>query len=217
MKNSPDIPFLYALVVDDHWMVRNGLRHLLKTQKGRYHFKISDAENGTQALEKVSKKDFDFVLLDYQLPDMDGAVVAEQIHAINPCTKILALSIYNEFSNVEKIMAAGAHGYILKNIGANELLAAIQVILKGQSYFSNEVYAKLHEARRINWQNVTLSSRELEVLQLLAQGKTSSQIATQLSLGKSTIDSHRSHLRAKFNVRNTVSLLKAASDRGLLP
>lgn len=216
MKKLPEKPTLQILLVDDHWMVRDGLKIMLKTLKEKYCFKITEAENGTQAVEKVSKTDLHLILLDYQMPDMDGAAVAQKILAINPLIKILALSNYNELTNVEKMMAAGAHGYILKNIGRADLLSAIRTVMDGGTYYSNAVYAKLFEARQRNWQNVTLSSRELEVLQLIAQGKTSSQIAKQLSLEKSTIDSHRSHLLSKFDVKNTVALLKAAFERGLL-
>jgi DNA-binding NarL/FixJ family response regulator len=216
MKKLPQNPVLQVLIVDDHWMVRDGLKLMLKAPKKKYRFKIAEAENGTKAIEKASKNDFDLILLDYRMPDMEGAAVAEKMLAINPLVKILALSNYNEVSNVEKMIASGAHGYILKNIGPADLLAAIRTVMGGGSYYSNEVYSKLFEARQRNWQKVTLSSRELEVLQLIAQGKTSDQIARQLSLEKSTIDSHRSHLLAKFEVKNTIGLLKEAFERGLL-
>lgn len=205
-----------VLIADDHWMIREGIEQMLKGQGNYYHFDITEAENGTQAIKKINQRDIDLVILDYQMPDMDGAEAAEKILAIEPLIKILALSNYNEFSNIEKMIRAGAHGYILKNIGAGEFLKAVETVMSGKPYYSNEVYAKLFEERRRDWQKITLSSRELEVLQLIAQGKTSSQIASQLSLEKSTIDSHRNHLLAKFNVRNTVSLLKAARDKGLL-
>jgi len=207
---------LKVLIVDDHWMIREGIEQMLKDQRKYYHFDIKEAENGKQAIKKASEEDIDLIILDYQMPDMDGAEAAEKILAIKPLVKILALSNYNEFPNIEKMTKAGAHGYILKNIGASEFLKAVETVMSGKPYYSNEVYAKLFEERRRDWQKITLSSRELEVLQLIAQGKTSSQIANQLSLEKSTIDSHRNHLLAKFNVRNTASLLKAARDRGLL-
>jgi len=216
MKDVLKTPVLKVLIVDDHWMVRDGLKQMLKIQKKDYHFEVTEAENGKQAIEKVTRREFDLVILDYQMPDIDGAETAERVLALRPGTKILALSNYNELSNIERMTAAGAVGYILKNIGAPEFLTAIEKVMKNESYYSIEVYSKLFEERRQQWQMITLSKRELEVLKLLAQGKTSNQIAGILSLEKTTIDSHRRHLLSKFNTPNTISLLKTAHDRGLL-
>lgn len=216
MKDLLEIPVLHVLIVDDHERLRNGLKLELKAQKKSYQFKIADAANGLQAIEKISKNDFDLVLLDYEMGELTGAEVAEKIFKIRPGIKILALSNYNDLSKIEKMKEAGAHGYILKNIGTAELLTAIRTVMGGKPYYSNEVYAKLFELRQRNGQDITLSNRELQVLKLIAQGKTSLQIARLLTLEKSTIDSHRRHLLSKFDVNNTASLLKVAHARELL-
>lgn len=216
MKN-PSKDSLNVLIVDDHWSVRDGVKFLLKNREKIFHIEISEAENGKQAIDQVAKHDIDLVILDYQLPDMDGAEVAQRILAIKPGIKILALSNYNEVSNIEKMTAAGVHGYVLKDTSARDFLTAMETVIKGQFYYSNQVSAKLFEERRREMQKITLSTREMEVLTLLAEGNTSSDIALQLSLGKSTIDSHRKHLLTKFDVQNTTSLLKAAHEKGFLP
>ncbi len=213
-----EVPIVKILLVDDHWMVRDGLKHMLHAQRKLFQFDIAEAENGPQAIEAILSDDFDLAILDYQMPGMEGGEVARKMLANKPGIKILALSNYGELSNIEKMIAAGARGYILKNIEPAEFLKAIQTVLAGKVYYSNEVYNRLLDSSRKNRNKemIALTDRELEVLRWVALGKTSSQIAEALSVEKSTIDSHRNHLLIKLNVKNTASLLKKAYELKLI-
>jgi len=206
-------PLINILIVDDHWMLRQGLKHILNTQKKAGRFRIEEAENGKDALAKIRQTDFDLVLLDYEMPGLNGAEVARQMLAFKPLN-ILALSNYDELSIIEEMRDAGIKGYILKNIEPADFLKAIKVVLAGKTYYSNDVYARLLDGEKGSAKRPKpaseLTRRELEVLQMIVQEKTNAEIAEALSIEKSTVDSHRHHLLGKLQARNTAGLIKAA-------
>lgn len=203
------------LIVDDHQMVRDGIKVMLQSKKDIFQFIIDEAENGDEALKKVLRKPYDIILMDYQMPDQTGAQVAENILKYQPRAKILALSNYEELAYVEKMIACGAKGYVLKNIEPTQLLMAIRTLLENKTYYSNEVSSKLLDATGKNNINAILekhglTKRELEVLQMIAQEMTNEEIAEKLFVGKRTVDTHRQNLLNKLHARNTVGLIKAA-------
>lgn len=134
------------LIADDHQMVRDGIRVMLDAKKASMRFGIEEAESTEEAIGKADEQVFDIVLMDYHLRKMGGSKCTEEILKRSPHTRILALSNYDELAYVENMLDAGAKGYILKNIEPGQLVKAIQTVLEGQSYFSNEVAVKLLDA-----------------------------------------------------------------------
>ena len=203
------------LIIDDHQMVRDGIRVMLESKAEVMHFEIDEAENGEMGVQKILKKPFDIVLCDYQLPGMSGTQTLKQIRLYRKDMKVLALSNYDELSYVKSMISEGANGYILKNIEPSQLLHAIQVVLAGSSYYSNEVALKLIDSAK-NPETVLpasksrLTKRELEILKMIALEMTNDEIAKGLFISKRTVDTHRQNLLNKLHVKNTAGLIKAA-------
>jgi DNA-binding NarL/FixJ family response regulator len=207
------------LIVDDHQMVRDGIRVMLESQNKTYDFIITEAENGEDAVKKVLKQDYDIVLIDYQLPKMTGMETVEKILLYKPTTKILALSNYDELTYINNMLKAGVSGYILKNVEPIELIAAIKTILNDKIFYSNEVAIKLIESKKRTATSIdkySLTKRELEILKLITEEKTNDEISTLLFIAKRTVDSHRQNLLNKLGVKNTVGLTKIAIENNLI-
>ncbi|MEI9809103.1 MAG: response regulator transcription factor [Bacteroidota bacterium] len=136
------VKVIRLLIVDDHQMVRDGIRVMLESKENFFRFEIDEAENGEIAIGKILKKDFDIILIDYQLPGMNGKQTLQKIRLYKKEIKVLALSNYDEFSYVKSMMSEGANGYILKNIEPAELIRAVESVLAGKEYYSNEVSLK---------------------------------------------------------------------------
>ncbi len=207
------------LIVDDHQMVRDGIRVMLESQTKTYKFIITEAENGEDAIQNILKNDYDIILIDYQLPKMTGMETVERILLYKPTTKILALSNYDELTYINNMLKAGANGYILKNVEPLELIAAIKTILHDKVFYSNEVAIKLIESKKrivSNIEKYALTKRELQILKLITQEKTNDEISTLLCIAKRTVDSHRQNLLNKLHVKNTVGLTKIAIESKLI-
>src|SRR6186713_2467756 len=121
------------LIVDDHKMVRDGIRIMLESQEERLSFSIEEAETGESAIESIENKDYDIILMDQQLPGISGAEVVSRIMKLKPDSRILAVSNYDEFAYITDMLKSGAKGYVLKNIGPDELFKAIETILDGKN------------------------------------------------------------------------------------
>jgi DNA-binding NarL/FixJ family response regulator len=203
------------LIIDDHQMVRDGIRVMLESKNESMPFEIDEAENGEAGVQKILKKHFDIVLIDYQLPGMTGTETLKKIRLYKKDMKVLALSNYDELSYVKSMISEGANGYILKNIEPAQLVHAIQVVLSGSSYYSNEVALKLIDSAK-NTDNFVpanknrLTKRELEILKMIALEMTNDEIAKGLFISKRTVDTHRQNLLNKLHVKNTAGLIKAA-------
>lgn len=209
------------LIIDDHQMVRDGIRVMLESRTNFIQFEIDEAENGEIGVHKILKKNFDIVLIDYQLPGMSGTETLQKIHLYKKELKVLALSNYDELSYVKSMIDEGANGYILKNIEPSQLVNAIQVVLAGSSYYSNEVALKLIDSAKnsdsfIPINKNRLSNRELEILNMIALEMTNDEIAKGLFISKRTVDTHRQNLLIKLHVKNTAGLIKAAYAFNLL-
>ena len=131
------------LIVDDHKMVREGIRSMLEFQESKFKFFINEAGDGEEGIEIAGQNPYDIIIMDYQLPGMDGADAAKLILEKNPDAKILALSNYNEYMYIDRMIKTGVKGFVLKNVTPEELIKAIDTILKGSNYFSNDVAIKL--------------------------------------------------------------------------
>lgn len=211
------------LIVDDHPMVRDGIRQMLKLAGKDILFDVSEADSGERAIDKIRYEDFDIVIMDYQLPETTGDKIIETMLLYKPALKILAVSNYDQLAYIQRMMSAGASGYVLKNIEPPELLKAIHIILEGKIYYCNEVAIKLLDAPKTGStlskkmdNKYSLTVRELEVLKLIAEEKTNEEIAAKLFLAKRTIDTHRQRILNKVQARNTAGLIKAAYELKLI-
>ena len=204
-----------VLVIDDHKMIRDGLKVMLASLSKFQLFKLVEADSGEDAIKKISKTSFEVVIMDYQMPGLSGAETIHRILRFRPKMKILALSNYDELSYIQSMMDAGAKGYILKNIEPAEMLNAIRTILADKIYYCNEVAVKLIEAaedKKISKEKAKqiLTRREIEVLQMIAMEMSNDEIAKKLFVAKRTIDSHRQNLLNKLQVKNSMGLMKIA-------
>jgi DNA-binding NarL/FixJ family response regulator len=209
------------LIIDDHQMVRDGIRVMLESRGEFVQFEIDEAENGEIGVQKILKRNFDIVLVDYQLPGMSGTETLQKIRLYKNDMKVLALSNYDELSYVNSMINEGVNGYILKNIEPSQLVHAIESVLSGSSYFSNEVALKLIDSAKnsekpLQASKSRLTKRELEVLKMIALEMTNDEIAKGLFISKRTVDTHRQNLLNKLHVKNTAGLIKAAYAFNLL-
>lgn len=210
-----------VLIIDDHKMVRDGLKVMLASLKKFMQFRVLEAETGEEALTKKNLNGVDLMIIDYNMPGISGAETVYRVLRFKPQMKILALSNYDELPYIQSMMDAGAKGYVLKNIEPAEMLIAIKTILSGKNYYCNDVAIKLLDAQeektmqKIRSQKI-LTRRETEVLQMIAREMTNEEIAQQLFVARRTVDTHRQNLISKLHVKNTAGLIKAAYKLNLI-
>lgn len=209
------------LIVDDHKVLRQGLKKMLSSLKKYLNIQIAEADSGAQAILKINQKDFDLIIMDYKMPDTSGLETIRRIRRFKSRMKIIILSNYDELVFVESVREAGAKGYLLKDIEPDELLKAINTVLAGKIYYSNEIALKLLESNENQKTSnriarAELTKRELEVLKLVAMELSTAAIAEKLFISKKTVDTHRQNLLHKLNAKNTVGLVKAAYKMNLL-
>jgi DNA-binding NarL/FixJ family response regulator len=202
-----------VFVVDDHPMVIEGIKALLKSS-GIFLFSGS-ALNGYAALQFLEKTPIDIVLTDINLPDMDGIALCQQIKRQYPTIKVLGLSTFKERSYITRMIQAGASGYVLKNVSAQELEEALEAVMKGKLYLSDEA-SDMITGQPDQADLPILTSREKEVLKLIADGMTNQEIATALFISPLTVDSHRKSLLAKLDAKNTAAMVKTAMEMGMI-
>jgi DNA-binding NarL/FixJ family response regulator len=212
---------IQILIVDDHKVLRQGLKKMISSLKPKLTAEIWEADSGAQAMHKVEKKDFDLIIMDYQMPDSSGLETIRRILRFKTKQKIIILSNYDTLVYVESVMGAGAKGYLLKSFEADELLKAINTVISGKKYYSNEIAIKLLEASENNNSSKlvlknNLTKREVEVLKLIAMEFTDKQISEKLFISIRTVGTHRQNLKQKLNVKNTAGLVKAAIKMNLM-
>lgn len=204
------------LLADDHSMVRQGFRRILESQPDMEI--VGEAGNGREALEQAAKLAPDVVVMDVAMPELNGIEATRRLMETTPRTRVLALSMHKDAVYVREILRAGARGYLLKDAVDVDFLAAVRAIARGEGYLSPGVAdAVLTDYR----QHVTdpidlLTSREREVLQLIAEGKTNKEIATLLKLSVYTVDAHRGRIMEKLNLHSTGELVRFAVRKGLI-
>jgi DNA-binding NarL/FixJ family response regulator len=206
------------LIADDHRLLREGLRALLE----RDGFEVvGEADNGRSAVRLAKQLQPDIVITDIAMPDLNGVEATRQICAEAPRSKILALSMHTESRFVLGILEAGASGYLLKDAAFEELSVAIKALLKGQTYLSPAVADVVvrHSLGRLEPKKRTpqarLSQREQEVLQLIAEGKSTREIAAMLYVSVKTVETHRKQIMDKLNIHSIAGLTKYAVREGL--
>ena len=211
-------------MVDDHYVVRKGLISILENQDSM-EFNIIEASSRKEciAILEDTKESilFDIILMDINLEKESGIELTQELILRNADFKIIALSMLDDEYVIRQMLDAGAVGYLLKNAGGDELIRAIQTVLKGEKYFSNQVALTLLHERAEEPRDqaaellLSLSSRELEILKLIVDELTNEEIAGELFLSKRTVDGYRQKLIVKLEVRNTAGLVKFAVKAGL--
>jgi DNA-binding NarL/FixJ family response regulator len=205
------------LIADDHQIVIDGLKAILS---GEPEINIiSECKNGQEVLDYIERHDaIDVTILDINMPVMDGIECASVLKKTHPDLKILILTMHNDPLLIRKMMEVGADGFIFKNTGKKELLTALDMLMRGQTYFGQEVTQTLAKSftKPKEIQTLQLTRREKEVLKLLFEGFTTPEIAEKLFISSHTVDSHRKNLLSKFGVKNTTSLLREADKMGLI-
>lgn len=212
-----------VFVVDDHQIFLDGIVSLLDDEP---NIKIvGTAHNGKEAIDKIKSSKVDVVLMDINMPEMDGIEATKQLKKINPDIKILMLTMHSEPRFIKECLEIGAKGYVMKNISKDDLLKAIETVNQDKSYLDADSQEKLissmsntdeEDNRNYDELAAQITQRELEILQLIALGLTSQDIATKLFISKNTVETHRKNMLAKLNVNNTAALLKIAYRKGLV-
>jgi DNA-binding NarL/FixJ family response regulator len=201
------------LIVDDHPMMRQGLAQLVNHEPDLAV--ACEADNAAQALNSVVERHPDLVLLDISLPDRSGLELIKDIQAINPQLPVLAVSMHDEALYAERVLRAGARGYIMKQEGGKQLMLAIRHVLDGQIYVSERISARILEAfsgRRNEGGSPVerLSDREFEVFQLIGQGQGTRSIAERLRLSVKTVEVHRANIKRKLALGTGPELVRYA-------
>ncbi|HNM31397.1 MAG TPA: response regulator transcription factor [Chitinophagales bacterium] len=212
-----------VFVVDDHQIFLDGIVSLLTDEP---NIKIiGTAHNGKQAVEKIKQQKTDVVLMDINMPEMDGIEATKLLKKTHPDIKILMLTMHSEPRFIKECLEIGAKGYVMKNISKDDLLKAIDTVFQDKPYLDVESQEKLiasmsntEEEDDRNYDELAsqITQRELEILQLISLGLTSQDIANKLFISKNTVETHRKNMLAKLNVNNTAALLKIAYKKGLV-
>jgi DNA-binding NarL/FixJ family response regulator len=197
-----------VFIVDDHYMVVEGIRSLLMNEK-KIDF-IGSASTAESCRAFLKTKIPDVILMDINLPDDNGIDLCKEIKDKHPTINILGISTFNQASYIKDMMDNGASGYVLKNATQQEITEAIQLASIGKNYMAFEVAKTLHAAEKNETAKIILGRREKDVLILIKDGFTNSEIAQKLFLSQHTVDTYRKSLLAKLNARNTAELIKLA-------
>ena len=202
-----------VFIVDDHNVVIEGILSLL--QNSDENVVVGTAQNATNCLYFLEKNKVDVILMDINLPDMNGIDLCNEVKKTYSEIKILALSTFNQISYINKMMSNGASGYLLKNITKDELQQAIYTVMEGRTYHSFEVNEIIKIAKNNARSLPILTKRETDILKLVAAGLTNPQIGEKLFISTDTVDSHRKNLHSKLGVNNTAMLVRYAIENAL--
>lgn len=209
---------IHLLLCDDHPVVRDGLAAILSTQTD---FEvIGEASTGTEAVQKAIALKPDVILLDLEMPELDGAEALKQIRAAQPEARAIVFTAFDTDERIVAAVQAGAHGYLLKGVPREELFKAIRVVSEGGSLLQPIIASKLLNhvrARRDEAEEAEpLTDREMEVLRLLAQGKSNKEIAATLVISERTVKFHVSSIMGKLGASNRTEAVSIAAGRGLV-
>lgn len=210
-------PVIRIILVDDHEIFRAGLKLIIS--KLGYAKIVGEAENGLDFLRVREQEEADIVLMDVDMPVMDGIEATRKAVEKYPGIKIIALSMFRDESCIQDMIGAGARGFLLKNIRKEVLDRALQAVYNGRTYYSEELWDFFTRSMSRDDKpedELNITKREREVLQLLAEGLTNKEIANRMFVSERTIVGHKSNLLAKTNCKNTISLLAYAIKHGLV-
>lgn len=195
-----------VFIVDDHFLVIEGINSMLRDEAGITL--LGHAYNAEVCLTFLKHHQPDVILMDINMPDMSGIDLCKQVLEKYPAICIIALSSYKQLSYITKMLNNGAMGYLLKNATKQEILTAIETVMQGKQYLSIDASEMMKSSATDDVP--ILTRRETEVLKLIADGLTNAEMAAQLYVSPTTIDTHRKHLLEKFNAKNTAILIKKA-------
>lgn len=202
------------LIADDHALLRRALTQLVDDEFP--NAEIREAENGQQAFEFLKKESFNIAILDLTMPERDGLDVLKQLTVFNITTPVLVLSMHPEELYAQRVLRSGASGFLSKDCNPEELIAAIKAILAGVNYVSIAFAAKLAKSNAGKKSlHENLSDRELQVLKLYAQGKSTLEIADILSITVNSISTYKGRIREKLQLKSTADIIRFAIDHGL--
>ncbi len=213
-------PPIRVLIADDHALVREGIRRVLDEDTG--FDVVGEVSDGRQAIQRIAELDPDVAILDISMPEVGGLEAARTLRDGGADVKILILSMHDESEYVIRAVHAGAAGYLLKDdAGPAHLRQAVRAVHAGDSYFSPAVATKLTDALRGGSSGSAdplerLTGRELEVLRLVAAGRSNKQIAAELGISRRTVESHRESMMRKIEIRTVAGLTRFALENGLL-
>ena len=209
------------LITDDHQIIIDGIKSLLDDEESVSV--IGEATNGREALNYLKLLKPDLVLMDIDMPVLNGIEATQMIKSDFPDIKVIILSMHNESGLIKTLLKAGADGYVLKNADRSELVEAIKMVSAGKSYFSADVtrsLAKDDDALVSNFQKSSkvadLTAREIEILKLIAEGYSNKEIGEKLFISHRTVDSHRTNLMKKLDVNNVAGIIRFAISNGFI-
>jgi DNA-binding NarL/FixJ family response regulator len=221
MKHKDEL-FITVFLADDHAVVRDGLRSLLEAQPDIRV--IGDAADGREAVHQVAQSCPDVVVMDITMPELNGIEAVRRIGKVCPSARVIILSMHSTTEHVFQALEAGARGYLLKESAGIEVINAVRAVHADLRYLSQKISARLiddyvrqRQAAGANSPLARLSPREREVLQLVVEGKSSTEIADILSLSLKTVETYRSRLMHKLDISDLPSLVKFAVQHGLTP
>ena len=212
-----------VILAEDHIIVRNGIKALL--ERDPEIEVIAEASTGKDVLEKIlAGIDADIILTDVNMPDLDGILLIEEIKKIKPSCKVVILSMLEQESYVQKAFSYGASGYLLKKVSEEELMFAIKHVMAGNKYICSDISMRLIsllskndvKQETLEESNFDISQRESEVLKLIAEGLTNSQIGEKLFTSKRTVEGYRQSLLEKTGANNTATLIRIAMQKRII-
>ena len=211
-----------VLLVEDHNVVREGLRNLIELEDDLEV--VGEAHTGREAVVQIKKLQPDVVLMDIAMPLLNGLEATRQMVKANPATKVLMLSAHSDDAYVKNATESGAMGFLLKQSTAHDVCLAIREVHKGNQFFSptisrrqDRIHPPASDRRgRITKKDASLTSREMEVLQLVAEGKANKETAAELGIGIKTVEKHREHLMEKLDIHDTAGLTRYAISAGII-
>lgn len=208
------------LLADDHKLIRDGLRALIAGEEDMNV--VAEADNGRDAVALARQHTPDIIVMDINMPDLNGIDATKEIIKENPGVKVIALSVHSTTRFVKEMLKAGVSGYLVKHCAYEELATAIRTVMKDKPYLSSQIIGTVMEDYAGDFQSKKksvfsiLTSREREILQLVAEGLTSEDIATHLFISKKTVSSHRRQIMKKLDLNSVAELTRYAISEGLV-
>lgn len=199
-------------IVDDHYMVIEGIRSLLQYEKGIEW--MGHAMNAESCMAFLNNREPNIIFMDINLPDKSGIDLCKQVSQLYPAISVVGLSTFNQQSYITKMLENGASGYVLKNATKEELLFAIQTVVRGRTFLSHE--AAFISEKKAEADQAFLTRREKEVLELIADGLTTQEIADKLFVSAATVETHRKNLLLKLEAKNVAAMVKIAAKLNLI-